>query len=444
MKPRWKLFVKGDFECAKNLSVKQQSATLVDDKIYFFGGILVDNGQHDWNNDIHVLDINTFECKKIDYTGDTPSARWAHTFVRINENELMLYGGYAGNREYLSEMHIFDIRNNEWRLVNQKGDVPEGRSTHVFVKYNDHKWVMFGGRLSIDGERSNDVYLFDTLTDTWEKIETVSENLPQPRSSHEGTFIDNKLWIFAGLSDNALNDLWCFNFKKREWKQIIVDIEIKNTFGHSSYLLAKERKWLIFHGSSQVMESAFRDHLLFDFDTLKMKKIDNFATDSDTLPLCRYGKLVPLDNLESNGYFRALHFSGEIFVQNQNTCNYVKDVYELTFQTGISEDFENLMFEKKLTDMILTSNENKVYNVHQQLFEIRLLTATDRKMDEIKDILSRFSSTEVQQFIIWVYTGKYSFRSTLIFEELGIEQIYSIEHTFELLYDNYNKDNKFF
>ena len=86
----------------------------------------------------------------------------------------------------------------------------------------DNKVVVFGG--FNDGERTNDVHIFDTDACQWTKRSPVDANAPapKPRAGHSATLHEGILYIFGGKDDEnlKLNDIWKFDIEQREWTEL--------------------------------------------------------------------------------------------------------------------------------------------------------------------------------------------------------------------------------
>ena len=62
-------------------------------------------------------------------------------------------------------MWMYDLTDNTWALIEQKGQVPRPRSGHSFNFY-DGKIFMFGGLIEVTKE-SSELFAFEIETETW-------------------------------------------------------------------------------------------------------------------------------------------------------------------------------------------------------------------------------------------------------------------------------------
>ena len=78
----------------------------------------------------------------------------------------------------------------------------------------------------------------------------------------------NQLYIFGGVNDKFefLNDLWCFDHKKIEWKKINPITKISKRYGHCS--IVKDKYMFIFGGETKNLKN--------DFEKLNVKLKEMF------------------------------------------------------------------------------------------------------------------------------------------------------------------------
>lgn len=109
--------------CKGKAPEKRHSHTAVlgedGDWMLIFGGI---SNKHE--NDVHLLDLNTFTWKKITPTGDIPSARYGHRAITHN-GEMFVFGGQDGRSEgkgnnkagYVNTLYALDLESFKWRFI---------------------------------------------------------------------------------------------------------------------------------------------------------------------------------------------------------------------------------------------------------------------------------------------------------------------------------------
>ena len=82
--------------------------------------------------------------------------------------------------------------------------------------------LVYGGYISDKAEYLKDIYSFDLINHTWEICyKSGKANEPVGRSNLSMVEYQDGFIIFGGTDGSqTLNDLWSFNFKTQEWKQI--------------------------------------------------------------------------------------------------------------------------------------------------------------------------------------------------------------------------------
>lgn len=178
-------------------------------KLFLFGGY---DGQKCFN-DLDVLDIDTMTWIQPRVNGSLPPSRNAQT-VTVVGNRLFLFGGHSGNK-HLRDLHILDTETMTWsqpETVN--GQAPPGLRGHTATLIGS-KIFLYGG---YDGRgRSNDLYLLDPVTLTWEHPPTT-DRTPAGRQRHTACLVgSNKLFVLGGFDGYKwLNDLNVLDVGKLE------------------------------------------------------------------------------------------------------------------------------------------------------------------------------------------------------------------------------------
>lgn len=201
----------------------------VDDTILIYGGITEDKS---FSDTLYVLE-NYNELKVIQTIGDIPSPRIGHTFTKINDNEIALFGGventcvirYELIPKYLNDIYILHINEDcyRWERINESNfEEPCPRESHSTVLYKN-KLIIYGGMNGLN--RLNDVWMFDLNTLKWIKLITTG-TIALARSMHSAALVDNEMFIFGGLVHDRLktwkctNSMQCLDLDLHKWTNI--------------------------------------------------------------------------------------------------------------------------------------------------------------------------------------------------------------------------------
>lgn len=160
-----------------------------------------------------------------------PTKRAGHTMEYIGNNKIILFGGIDDTEQYLNDTWIYEIDNNLWRKIDygsgiEGTDYPNARMGHAmaYTGYNN-LIILFGGTYD-NGSTTlyDDTWIFDSTTETWDKLEYDPEyeagrNYPEGRTSTLAYTGQNKVVLFGGGSENeaALGETWIFYPTMNEW-----------------------------------------------------------------------------------------------------------------------------------------------------------------------------------------------------------------------------------
>uniref|UniRef100_A0A6P7FWT6 Host cell factor 2-like n=1 Tax=Diabrotica virgifera virgifera TaxID=50390 RepID=A0A6P7FWT6_DIAVI len=213
-------------------------------KLLVFGG-MVEYGKY--SNELYELQAAKWEWKKLKPKepkfGNLPCPRLGHSFTVVN-SKVYLFGGLANDStdpknnipRYLNDLFTLDIKSNpmQWNLPQTNGPAPTPRESHSSVAYVDKNknsfLIIYGG---MSGCRLGDLWFLETETMTWVQPQ-VSGISPLPRSLHTSTLIGHKMFVFGGwvpsnLSKdvNAIETAWkctntlaCLNLETMSWDEI--------------------------------------------------------------------------------------------------------------------------------------------------------------------------------------------------------------------------------
>jgi hypothetical protein len=106
--------------------------------LFVFGG---KNSGGKLTNKLFMVEIGvaTANWTFIEGNGAVPAPRHLHTMNFMKEIDcLVVYGGRNdGFGGMFEDIHLFDLLNYEWKIVNHEGTVPVGRSCHASAVIKD-------------------------------------------------------------------------------------------------------------------------------------------------------------------------------------------------------------------------------------------------------------------------------------------------------------------
>ena len=109
----------------------------------------------------------------------------------VFKNKMYLFGGSSRECEN-AEMFTLDLKLFKWAIVKVKADkdepinLPKTRDEHSCVM-NGNSMIVFGGFTF--GQRSNEIFEFNFVTNTWRLVAHASKETPLPRAGHSAVIM---------------------------------------------------------------------------------------------------------------------------------------------------------------------------------------------------------------------------------------------------------------
>lgn len=262
-----------------------------------------------------------------------PGMRGGHQLVIDNvQDRIYCFGGWDGSGD-LSDLWVFDMKQNTWRLIHEKSeehDGPSPRSCHKMIFDPKSRQIFILGRY-LDGQSRtkehirSEFYLFDTTTETWMEIceDTSEVGGPKLLFDHQMCLDEDTqtIYVFGGrivsprnseeLSNNPqYSGLFSYHIATNTWQQILVDCahptasnpdvaSIKSRVTHSMLFHTGTRHLYIFGG--QRNKDYTTDFLSFHVDTQELKVISAESTsqfasgERSTKPQCGFTQRATID-----------------------------------------------------------------------------------------------------------------------------------------------------
>lgn len=152
-------------------SAKSQRPTM-----YLFGGKGEGNTNH---RDMFSFDLIERKWTEVQWTGQTPKARFGHSACGIKDSsKLLIFGGWDGKFS-MNDAWIFDTVHLVWTYVEASGPIPSPRQNHSMIAVQSTRTLLLFGGYTVTGEDlpafNRDVYTLDTDTNTWSRPRLTGE-----------------------------------------------------------------------------------------------------------------------------------------------------------------------------------------------------------------------------------------------------------------------------
>ena len=190
--------------------------------------------------DLEKVPGPTSELYKVDLTSHTesfwtkiecgsnscPSPRWHHTATYIESGKIVVFGGFSGTKAnpHLNDVWIFDTKTESWTEINshvsELSSMPEPRGKHSANIIGERIYI-FGGYGGSNYSRRdfNDLYTLDVRNWEWNKLKPTGS--PPPRSGHQCAVVSNKLILMGGwCSSEQFDDVYCLDTNSFVWEKI--------------------------------------------------------------------------------------------------------------------------------------------------------------------------------------------------------------------------------
>ncbi len=235
---------------------------------------------------IHFTQAQTWT--QLTWSGTTPSARYGHTAVYDNTNNLMtIFGGFDTTNDARNDVWVFSHANgldstiSAWiqfsptpdptQTTNGFGGFPAPRTLHTAVYDNANNLMTIFGGVDTTVDARNDVWVLSHAnglgeTPVWTKL-TPTGSAPPVRFWHTAVYdtTNNRMTIFGGLAGSDSNDIWVLSHANglggtSAWTQLTPTGSAPTTRdSHSAVYDSINNRMIIFGGWNDSEENSLND-----------------------------------------------------------------------------------------------------------------------------------------------------------------------------------------
>lgn len=161
-------------------------------------------------------------------TSPTIAARFSHAAI-VHEHSMYVYGGGSSAETTFNDLWQFDLSNRKWIRPMTKGIYPSPKASASIVCYKD-SLVLFGGWRHPPANPPhqpwrlfNDLHIFNITNNEWKLI--MPEVNPPPMTGHSATVHGNRMIVFGGYQEalptsGSCNNVWCLDLDTFVWRAI--------------------------------------------------------------------------------------------------------------------------------------------------------------------------------------------------------------------------------
>lgn len=155
-------------------------------------------GEGRLDNDLKV------RWRKIERPEGPLNGRDCHCATAASNGLLYVFGGVVetpnGGHTESNDLLVFDPVTESWSLVEVEGEAPPPRTSASIAAVDDNLYL-FGGLSQARGWMSS-VFIFNTVTRTWTQP-NVSGSAPSPRDKLTTATIGRKIYVFGGFGPKS-------------------------------------------------------------------------------------------------------------------------------------------------------------------------------------------------------------------------------------------------
>jgi hypothetical protein len=144
-------------------------------------------------------------------TGDAPVGLSMCSAAALNDHQMLLFGGSTKTQQMSNDVFLLDTKSWKWTKLQSEGDIPPPRASSSMARVNDSSVVVFGGAglkpAGYEGGAglmgSNETYMVSVKGDVAEWKLVDHESLPGGRVAGTLNLLPNNHFLLTGGWDPA-------------------------------------------------------------------------------------------------------------------------------------------------------------------------------------------------------------------------------------------------
>ncbi|XP_010258009.1 PREDICTED: host cell factor 1-like isoform X2 [Nelumbo nucifera] len=215
-----------------------------------------------------------------------PGKRWGHSCNAVKGGKfLYVFGGYGKDNCQTNDVYVFDTVRQTWSKPMVKGIPPSPRDSHSCTTVGNNLFVFGGtdGRVPL-----KDLHILDTSSNTWITPRVAGEG-PEAREGHSAALIGKRLFIFGGCgkswneSNESIevyyNDLYMLDTETFVWRRALTSGTPPSA--RDSHTCSSWMNKIIVVGGEDASDYYLSDVHILDTDTLVWREL---VTSGQLLP----------------------------------------------------------------------------------------------------------------------------------------------------------------
>jgi len=178
------------------------SSVLLGEKMFIFGGY----NDHSYFADLHYINIFTGVVFDVMSYGVTPSPRITPVMHKVNDMQMVLWGGYCNN-VVDDSLYVYNIRDDKW---NETPNFQTNRPFPSYCTYSDNLYV-FGST------KGHALIKFSNKFFEFESIDCTGVEPPRDLTLSSLIGADEFIFLIGGESTSQFMHIYAYDVKKRWW-----------------------------------------------------------------------------------------------------------------------------------------------------------------------------------------------------------------------------------
>ncbi|KAL1921032.1 uncharacterized protein VTP21DRAFT_11667 [Calcarisporiella thermophila] len=270
------------------------SSAISDNKLYIFGGKIVENNETHNTNSLLVINLespfSTSDPPWEDVTDTTGPKLAFHSMVALSRSLCVFGGDIDGSSDIPDLLYSFDLDTQRWSHSTPTTPQPSRHFEQTAVSREGRVFI-FGGmvRTNTTSLAGNEVLVLQPVDSSWSTA-VVNGDVPTPRSHHTATLTqDGKMYVLGGYDGTHMVDMsviYVFDTNTGSWTLMTSSGATPKPRRDHTAVATSDGKIIVFGGTDQKFAEYYNDIAVLDTTKLPMRW--SFPTPQGNIPPGRY------------------------------------------------------------------------------------------------------------------------------------------------------------
>jgi hypothetical protein len=195
------------------------TATYISNQIYIIGGgAIVVGSVFTQFNDVWIWNPISRKINLLICHGSLFTARRGHTACAHRDKHIYVFGGILSDQTFSNDLYILDTTTSSWNKIAAAGIYPTARRGHGASIYNDKMYIIGGDSRII----SSEVFILCLVSHTWSSV--IIQSIPYQLSLSCWQSYGSMMVCFGGtylddVQTELSNTFYVFDMATLHWKE---------------------------------------------------------------------------------------------------------------------------------------------------------------------------------------------------------------------------------